>query len=405
MEGPGDLSMHPSSSTSVGRQGSTILDPTMIKALSFQGEIGLDLSHPWPHLEGFFGPVISKTSVIERGRTNLKGIIACKRCKAKVSFNTYSLYTLKSHYKNVHPNYIKELIAAISAGSRRGRTKSRPFSGCETMDMNPKRMRQTILESSFAGFFGQDYMGAAEHGVADGDMNEDPVSFVNITDAIEFPKPGAKMQVSQQLGEILEEFLRRQEHTQKEFWEHQERLYQHQLEAEKEYRQQDFDQNMTMMREIIGVTLNSSEGPTLDDEALRKEKTARSGSSLPTISTASSTTSTSTGKSPEMGNEGRGKRTVTMNPDMDNERPADNEFPKPAAKKQKCQQLGEILDEFLKRQEQSQKKFWDHQERLYQSQLEAEKEYRQQDFTQNMTMMKEIIGFMLNSADPLINLS
>ncbi|XP_076035978.1 uncharacterized protein LOC143021949 isoform X3 [Oratosquilla oratoria] len=376
-------------------------------------------------------------------------------------------------YPLVHPNYIKELIAAISAGSRRGRTKSRPFSGCETMDMNPKRMRQTILESSFAGFFGQDYMGAAEHGVADGDMNEDPVSFVNITDAIEeprfvdvtvvkeevptprpssslstistgsstssislskyavtpnigkgkmtvtmspdsnnrrpgvseFPKPGAKMQVSQQLGEILEEFLRRQEHTQKEFWEHQERLYQHQLEAEKEYRQQDFDQNMTMMREIIGVTLNSSEGPTLDDEALRKEKTARSGSSLPTISTASSTTSTSTGKSPEMGNEGRGKRTVTMNPDMDNERPADNEFPKPAAKKQKCQQLGEILDEFLKRQEQSQKKFWDHQERLYQSQLEAEKEYRQQDFTQNMTMMKEIIGFMLNSADPLINLS
>ena len=59
------------------------------------------LSNPWPYLNNFFGPLLTKEIVIRKGKQVIKGTIKCKSCKAVLSFSTISMFSLKRHYQNV----------------------------------------------------------------------------------------------------------------------------------------------------------------------------------------------------------------------------------------------------------------------------------------------------------------
>jgi hypothetical protein len=66
-------------------------------------------------------------------------------------------------------------------------------------------------------------------------------------------------------------------------------------------------------------------------------------------------------------------------------------------KKLKKDNLGDVVDDFFKRQEEAQRQCREHEQHMFQCQLEAARENRQQDFSHNMTMMREMMGFMLNA--------
>ncbi|KAG0704882.1 hypothetical protein GWK47_024615 [Chionoecetes opilio] len=125
-----------------------------------------DLSHPWPHLEPFFGPVVAKRRVIERGREKFKGLVVCKKCHANVSFNTNSLYTLKTHYNRLHPEDSKALVAAISGGSRRGKSTKDPNRGLQ--DVQP-----TLAEYSDVAFNNTELFHRGGGGVSTPSQGED----------------------------------------------------------------------------------------------------------------------------------------------------------------------------------------------------------------------------------------
>ena len=81
----------------------SICDVTDVAETS--GQDRLDLTHPWPHLKKFFNPVVTKVKdkVRSKGlnKPAWKGKIKCVHCKASITYSTYSLYSLKSHYERV----------------------------------------------------------------------------------------------------------------------------------------------------------------------------------------------------------------------------------------------------------------------------------------------------------------
>ena len=81
----------------------SIFDVTDVAETS--GQDRLDLTHPWPHLKKFFNPVVKKVKgkVRSKGlnKPAWKGKIKCVHCKAFITYCTYSLYSLKSHYERV----------------------------------------------------------------------------------------------------------------------------------------------------------------------------------------------------------------------------------------------------------------------------------------------------------------
>ena len=77
----------------------TVCDVTDVAETS--GQDMLDLTHPWPHLEKFFNPVVTKVRSKGLNKPAWKEKIKCVHCKASISYSTYSLYSLKSHYERV----------------------------------------------------------------------------------------------------------------------------------------------------------------------------------------------------------------------------------------------------------------------------------------------------------------
>ena len=77
-----------------------------------------NLTYPWPHLKKFFNPVVSKVKdkVRSKGsnRPVWKGKIKCVHCKASITYCTYSLYSLKSHYERVSKLAIDIVISLFA---------------------------------------------------------------------------------------------------------------------------------------------------------------------------------------------------------------------------------------------------------------------------------------------------
>ena len=60
-----------------------------------------DLNHPWPHLKNVFDPVKTKVKSKVGNKDAWKEEVKCVLCKASITYNTYSLFSLKSHYERV----------------------------------------------------------------------------------------------------------------------------------------------------------------------------------------------------------------------------------------------------------------------------------------------------------------
>ena len=60
-----------------------------------------DRTHPWPHLKNFFDLVITKVKSKVGSKDAWKRKVKCVLCKVSITYNTYSLFSLKSHYERV----------------------------------------------------------------------------------------------------------------------------------------------------------------------------------------------------------------------------------------------------------------------------------------------------------------
>lgn len=64
------------------------------------------------HIECYFGP------------SKANGKMQCKFCNKEISYSATSYYNLKSHYERQHREEYSNFVAALSAGSKRGRHSS-----------------------------------------------------------------------------------------------------------------------------------------------------------------------------------------------------------------------------------------------------------------------------------------
>jgi hypothetical protein len=58
------------------------------------------------------------------GPCKTKGKLKCTLCKKEISFTEKSFYNLKSHYEKLHRGEHSGFLAALSAGSKRGRVRN-----------------------------------------------------------------------------------------------------------------------------------------------------------------------------------------------------------------------------------------------------------------------------------------